>query len=341
MTHNLADKPANLPEAPFSVRYVKRSATEVLADKDEHLLAAIGFNGDAPDDPRFINVHLESLAEETWTEAWYSDTPVLTGKSDGFSYAANNQILVGHVLIQEDEYPNLAQAAEDAYRRLLEFLDEQGYGHLLRIWNLLPAINEGEGDTERYKQFSIGRAHGLHVREENEGILPAASAIGTFDPGLLIYFIASRTPGEQVENPRQVSAFHYPRQYGPRSPSFSRGKLKRWADAVDLYISGTASVVGHMTQHPGDVQAQLDEALKNIEVLLLEASHRPRGLPFPGLKDIDLLRVYIRRREDFDLIRDRLQTLLGPDVKVNYLLGEICRDDLLVEIEGLYRTRML
>ena len=61
-----------------------------------------------------------------------------------------------------------------------------------------------------------------------------------------------------VENPRQVSAYRYPPTYGPRvADLLARGAGRTSAAAtIALFISGTASIVGHETVHQGDVRAQ-------------------------------------------------------------------------------------
>ena len=142
--------------------------------------------------------------------------------------------------------------------------------------------------------FCAGRHQALVAElTEFETHLPAACAIGTDEPGLRLYALAGRTAGIQIENPRQTSAFHYPRQYGPRSPSFSRAVLKAWEERHHhLYISGTASIVGHASQHV-DLMAQLDETLFNLRALLAQAN---RLTPEP-LRPA-LLKVYCRPNLD-------------------------------------------
>ena len=49
--------------------------------------------------------------------------------------------------------------------------------------------------------------------------------------------------GTPVENPRQVSAYRYPREYGPQSPTFARALLPP-SPRVPLLLSGTASIDG-------------------------------------------------------------------------------------------------
>ena len=128
---------------------------------------------------------------------------------------------------------------------------------------------------ERYKLFCLGRARAfaaVHATSPDIGY-PAASAVGK-PRGvrtLQVCWLAGREAGTTLENPRQVSAYDYPRQYGPAAPSFSRAALT--PDPL-LLISGTASIVGHASVHLGDVAAQLEETLANLDNLLRHARAR-------------------------------------------------------------------
>ncbi|HEX7807415.1 MAG TPA: Rid family hydrolase, partial [Thermoanaerobaculia bacterium] len=152
--------------------------------------------------------------------------------------------------------------------------------------------------------------------------LPAASAVGMRGRGLVTYYLAAREAGVQVENPRQVAAYHYPPQYGPKSPSFSRATM--WGGMV--FVSGTSSVIGHQTVHHGDVDAQLDETLRNIEVVLGQTNRT--------LGNVVAAKTYVRNAAD----RDRIASRLAEVFPVNlYLEADICRKDLLLEIECVAR----
>jgi chorismate lyase/3-hydroxybenzoate synthase len=163
--------------------------------------------------------------------------------------------------------------------------------------------------------------------------VPAASALGAAsDSPLVVYFLAARTAPTFLENPRQVSAYHYPRQYGSHSPVFSRATLLRQSGGLALFISGTASIVGHRSLHVGDTAAQTRETLANIEALLAEANRVARGARF----ELGALafKVYVRRPADLPVIKAELAGALGAGARVIYLQAEICRQDLLVEIEA-------
>jgi chorismate lyase/3-hydroxybenzoate synthase len=183
--------------------------------------------------------------------------------------------------------------------------------------------------TERYRSFCAGRyesfaRHGYALRTD----LPAASAVGMRGHGYQAYFLASRTPGVQIENPRQVSAYDYPPQYGRRSPSFSRATVLRDGDESLVFIAGTASILGHETKHHGDVCKQTEETIRNIALVLGAAEMK--------LDDLVMAKAYVRRADDCEAVRSHLRAALG-DTPVLYVLADICRADLLVEVEGVAR----
>ena len=126
------------------------------------------------------------------------------------------------------------------------------------------------------------------------------------DPALQVYFLAAALPGLDVENPRQVSAWRYPRKYGPKSPLFSRGTILRLNGSQQFLISGTASVVGHQTHHENQVANQLSESLRNVQSLL-EEGQRLTGDSHARLDSQGMLKVYIRNPADLELIQQTLE----------------------------------
>jgi chorismate lyase/3-hydroxybenzoate synthase len=113
---------------------------------------------------------------------------------------------------------------------------------------------------------------------------------------------------------------------------FSRATLLRQRDRVLLFISGTASIVGHRSIHVGDTAAQTRETLANIAALLEEANRVESAARF-SLQSL-ACKAYVRRPEDLPAIRAQLETALEPRPRVIYLQADICRQDLMVEIEA-------
>lgn len=231
----------------------------------------------------------------------------------------------------------LHAATDQAYREIFATLDALGYPHLLRIWNYLPQINLDTHGTERYRQFNSARRDALIAcGRDLSGNVPAACALGSAAGSpLVIYFMASHEAPAVIENPRQTSAYEYPPQYGPK-PVFSRASVLHERSGSILFISGTASIVGHQTVHVGDAGAQTRETLANIEALLGEANRVSGAARF----DLGALayKVYVRRGADLPIIQSQLNRALGARPQVMYLQADICRQDLLVEIEATGRA---
>jgi chorismate lyase/3-hydroxybenzoate synthase len=255
--------------------------------------------------PDSLFVPMRQLGPEPLAEVWRFD----------------DQVLFGGVSVEENE--PLESLSRGLYARLIQEIRDAGYPYFVRMWNYVGGINEYDGEVERYKIFCAGR-HDAFVEAgyHHDVDLPAASALGMRGRGLISYFLAAKEPGMQVENPRQIAAYNYPPQYGVKSPSFSRATV--WNGM--MFVSGTSSVVGHATVHHGDVLAQLDETLRNIDVVLGETGR--------SMSDVASAKTYIRHASDYETIARRLEPVFPNNI---YLEADICREDLLLEIECVAR----
>ncbi len=314
-----------------------RDLPRYLAEREGRIAAVIAFGQEPPPPVPAVRlaVALPQLGAAESVEVWHTKAPVAYGCQEGISFCSNDEVMIGAMSIPDVGDGGIAQLASDAYRQLLDVAMAQGFPYLSRIWNYFPAINCETGGLERYRQFCIGRHQAFAAHDYPvAGELPAATAVGTLAAGFCVYFMAGKHPGRQIENPRQVSAFLYPPQYGPKSPSFSRATLMSWsAQARHLFISGTASIVGHETAHRGDVQAQVRETLTNVDVVMEQALGH---VPDPGtLGKAALFKVYLRHPEDLDVVLPALRAHLGEGPRILCLQGDLCRSDLLMEMEGV------
>ncbi len=276
-------------------------------------------------------------------EQWLTTAPVTSIQDGNLTARFDGQLLMGAVHVDETQWvatatqTALERATASAYQQLFDVLDRVEYPHLWRAWNFVPHINTVTFGVERYRQFNQGRQAGFASRARpTEGNVPAACALGTHDGVLSIGFLAGRTKTIPIENPRQLSAFHYPAQYGVKAPTFSRAALG-WIAGQELFLlSGTASIIGHETIHQGDVSAQTHESINNIEIIIAQANtQRTRQQPYE-LKDFSW-RAFVRHEADLNQIQSVVTSRIGANVALPpvYLLMDICRDDLLVEIEGI------
>jgi enamine deaminase RidA (YjgF/YER057c/UK114 family) len=272
-------------------------------------------------------------------ETWLSGVLPVSGVSDGISWCRAGDLLYGVLELDEADFAGdstisgLQAASCEAYRRIFQLLEAQQLPHLWRTWNYLAGINQESDGLERYRQFNIGRQDAfIECHRVSTGNVPAACAIGLAGGPLSIAFMAGGEAAVPVENPRQISAYNYPAEYGPRSPTFSRAALVYLPGQEILFISGTASIVGHQTVHPGDVVAQTKESLANVAVVVEQANRLARTAPYT-LESLSY-RVYIRYAGDFFAVRETLLPLIGVAAEIVYVQADICRADLLLEIEA-------
>ena len=316
----------------LSVRYASTAPSRLLAEAG--VLAVIGFGSEFPQtDPRLIQVPLAPLPGPAPCEVWQVQGEVSSGRQGDLAWAHGGGLLMAAARIVEADHGGIEAATEYAYAGLMRILVEHDHPHLLRAWNYLAEINQGDGDDERYRHFSVGRARGIGRLPPER--FPAATAIGRLDGvrELVVYLLAGRDPGTPVENPRQVSAYRYPRQYGPVPPSFARGMRLHIEHEPALLISGTSSVRGHETVHQ-QTEAQIDETLINLDSLSAAAGLGER-LPMNQA----CLKAYLRHADDATAMRERLLRAGLPPQQLLCLHGDICRSDLLVEIDGFADSR--
>jgi chorismate lyase/3-hydroxybenzoate synthase len=254
-------------------------------------------------------------------------------------YRYSDDLLFGCLTIAEqddaDEAGALLRATENAYQEIFAALNETEHRHLIRVWNYLPDINREAGRDERYRLFNSARQMAFrNSGRATMGTVPAACALGSpAGSPISIYFLAARRPPRTIENPRQTSAYHYPPKFGKHSPIFSRACLWGESASSKLFVSGTASIVGHETIHRGDVVAQTRETMVNIGALLDEAN-RIVGSARYSMEELKL-KVYVRTPSDLPAIEATLSASLRAETRIVYLQADVCREDLLVEIEAV------
>lgn len=339
------NKPADLGAVEPSLQIEALSPAEALTRQDvlglvvpRPALSGLVLTDDLP----VLKIHAPVLATSSpeSCEVLLSRQAMTSGCSGGIRYRLTETFVFGVIELDESlfalagEQTPLLQAAEAAYREIFRLLEALGYSTLLRAWNYIAQINVERHGIERYRQFNIGRQNAfVSDGRAITGSVPAACALGVAEGPLQIAFLGSRLPMRAIENPRQVSAYHYPTQYGPRSPTFSRAALFNAGHDEVLFISGTASIVGHESVHLGDVVAQVRESMANVSILIDQAN-KVRHARFPcELADVSY-RLYLRRAADLPAIRGEFERIAGPEAVAVYVLADVCRHELLVEIEG-------
>ncbi len=276
------------------------------------------------------------LPEGDVFDAWITSAATEERRHGCVRYATDGQWLHGLAEI-DDRVDGMQAASRRAYADLFDVLAANACPNLLRVWNYLADINLVVDGSERYRQFNVGRQQAfIDARRSAFEGSPAACALGTQGGPLRVYFLAGRQPPLAIENPRQVSAYRYPDAYGPRSPTFSRAALADLGGGCQaLFISGTASIVGHSTVHVGDVRKQTEESLLNIATVRQIAAERAGAALSIGEL---IFTVYVRDPANLAIVREVFEHAVGAGSvaarEAVYLQADICRADLLVEFEA-------
>ena len=120
---------------PFSAYFTSAERKRDLLE-DRHVLALIEFGnagGTSVVDPRRITVGLRQLGPTSQLEVWRSETPVESGIHGQVAYSGNDEVLVGHIAVDDREFPDMEAASRHAYEAILPFGAEMGFPHYLRI----------------------------------------------------------------------------------------------------------------------------------------------------------------------------------------------------------------
>jgi len=250
-----------------------------------------------------------------------------------------------------------------AYEQTTEVLGRMGtilaragarFDQVVRTWFYLGGITGREAGLQRYREMNRARSefyaeirfgHRLLEKDRSAGVYPASTGIGIEGRGLVGSCLALQTDRRDaflihLENPRQTPAYAYHRKYSPKSPKFSRAIALVVGSYVTTWVSGTASIVDSESQHRGDIEKQTEQTIGNIERLISRRNFSAHGVTGAGvgLADLAKIRVYVKRPQDFAACRRICEQRFGP-VPAVYAVADVCRSELLVEIEGVAFSR--
>lgn len=240
-----------------------------------------------------------------------------------------------------------------AFAKMREEVEANGFffPQVFRTWLYQGHIVLEEGDTQRYKELNRARSdffYGIRFlgpllpkNVQLGTIYPASTGIGADDVDIAMSCQAIKTERDDVivvpiENPNQTPAFDYAAFYSPKSPKFARACAVKFNDRCSVYVSGTASIVDQKTVFIGDPVGQVNQTLDNIAALISGDNLKKHGVDEFGaeISDLAVARVYVKYRKDYEAIRTVCEKRLAG-VPVVYTFADVCRDDLLVEIEGI------
>ncbi len=244
----------------------------------------------------------------------------------------------------------ITEASERAFNMALSILGKEGLSirNIIRQWNYIEQIalvKDHEGSPQNYQDFNDVRARYYDQVQFDQGY-PAATGIGQDTGGVIIGFIAVSDSEniriKPIANPGQIDAHRYSELVleGSSSqkctPKFERAKLVSIGSRNYIYVSGTASILGEKTVHEGDVEKQTLTTIENIKRLFTKENQDKLGLSFDVSKILfSHLRVYVKYKKDIPAVQKVCEAELNCKSSL-FLESDVCRENLLVEIEGVF-----
>lgn len=244
---------------------------------------------------------------------------------------------------------SITEASERAFEMALAILKEEGLTikNIIRQWNYIEniAVVEDENAPQNYQDFNDVRARYYGQVTFDQGY-PAATGIGQDTGGIIIGFIAVSDSAnisiKPIANPGQIDAHRYSEvvlegnSHDKCTPKFERAKLVTIGTRNYIYVSGTASILGEETVHAGDVEKQTLTTIENIKRLFSKENQEKLGLEFDVAKiQFSHLRVYVKYKKDIPAVQKVCEAELNCKSSL-FLESDVCREDLLVEIEGVF-----
>ncbi|MGD9344869.1 MAG: hypothetical protein PVH84_03345 [Candidatus Aminicenantes bacterium] len=268
------------------------------------------------------------------------DTPVFT------------EVYAGGLANHPDQSYTPAQYRE-GFGSLKKILRSEGmvFSDIVRQWNyiekFLAISSSREGVRQNYQIFNDFRSLFYGEADFKTGY-PASTGIGMFTGGVVLECIAMKSDSDvfiaPLSNPLQTDAHAYSqdilegdtgRGFEKKAPPlFERAKIVSQGSSGLIFVSGTAAVRGEDTILEQDIRSQTLATVENIDTLISADNLSSIGVDI-GVHSSRLsqLRAYVKRDGDLPLVKKICKDRYG-DIPSQYVVSDVCRESLLVEIEG-------
>jgi enamine deaminase RidA (YjgF/YER057c/UK114 family) len=237
-----------------------------------------------------------------------------------------------------DDTRNAASLAFTQMKSLLS-AEEMSFDNIVRQWNYIGNILEVKNGNQNYQVFNEVRSENYH-KFRTIPRFPAATGVGMKQNGVLLDFFAVKPDGSMkiraIDNPDQIRPYEYGRQVlkGVQPPQFERAVLIGGINTSTLFVSGTASIIGQDTIGIDDIERQTHVTIENISRLTDSVKKSfLSGNIVADYESMKLIRVYVKKQSDFIRVKE-ICSRIYPGVPAIYIEADICRDNLLVEIEA-------
>lgn len=224
--------------------------------------------------------------------------------------------------------------AEVVFGRVAEIMRREGFpvDSIQRQWNYVEGITRETHGCQHYQALNDARSEFYAPVFWTNGY-PAATGIGTVCGGITVDVnAATGLVSRAVDNPLQRAAHVYSEKVlrpgdraVPTTPKFERARVVEYGGQSLCYVSGTAAIRREESLAGMDAVRQTGVTVGNIGQLTAQVSSGCR---------VRSARVYVKRAEDVPAVEEAVRAAY-PEADLLFLEADVCRPELLVEIEAL------
>ena len=286
------------------------------------------------------------------------ETRIVYKKEKGVSYTLvqtdkAKEVYAGGVSSRNFE-ADFSVQVDECYQLMESILSAEklAFSDIVRQWNyvenILSLYKYGKEHVQHYQVLNDIRSKYYSKADFYNGY-PAATGIGMDSGGPILEFYAVQsTPAVDIvpiKNPKQIDAYDYSeavlvgdaleKHHKKTTPKFERAKYCSVNGISSVFISGTAAIQNEKTLGINDIRLQTEITLENIANLIDKLNLENMGIRyFKDQVKYTFIRVYIKEKKNIPVVGKICSEYYG-NIPIHYLVADICRDDLLLEIEGV------
>jgi enamine deaminase RidA (YjgF/YER057c/UK114 family) len=258
--------------------------------------------------------------------------------------------------IKADYKLKVREQADSVFSDILNIMQGENLplSSVVRQWNYIPDITGVKDGLQNYQEFNDSRSFFYDKAGFSNGY-PAATGIGTWCSGVSIDIDAIQPLDDSckifpVNNDLQVPAHFYSPAVligidgiGPgnkTTPKFERAKVVVYGNRGIIYVSGTAAIRGEKSTIDQAIEEQTHITLENIDHLISVNTLAVSGIAGVNNVSVGTLRIYLKDGQFYEVVKNIIDKKY-PGVQAVYLKGDVCRPELLIEIEALAFAELL
>lgn len=248
------------------------------------------------------------------------------------------ELLTG-CIIPDDMSKSTYEQACNIFKGIKKLLHSNGMepSDIYRQWNYIQGITILNDGSQNYQEFNDARSIFYNSSNWSNGY-PAATGIGADAGGVMVEINAVKNfnTNKPIDNPLQIAAHNYSQEVldgktieevgCKTTPKFERARLL----GNTIFISGTAAIKGEQSINSHNATEQTAETMEIMDKLVSK-----ENIPTENNgSHYTLLRIYVKHKEDIEAVKNFMDTHYPAPAK-HYLIADVCRPELLVEIEGI------